>query len=459
MNLNEKIEHEIIANLLISDENRNEEIVNTISESMFTDSSLLEVFKILVAMRNDGRKVDLITIISELKKAKRLEYVGGVSFISGLTSHSIPADQFKERVLLLHETYFRKRISMIGSEIQSMALNDSLDVFEAISRSVQMIDELNSTTDIRKERSKKEIIDETIKDIESRKNTGINGVPSGISEVDNRVGGFERGGVTIVAGRPGSGKTAFALSMVNKMVCDNGLNGLFFSLEMGSKSLYQRFFSINGNIKSTSIWRGQLDGHEWDKIGKSADNLNNAGIEVYDKYFTCAEIISKCRSSHLKKPLDFVVIDYLQLITSDSKSKGNREQEVSGISRALKVLSMQLNIPIIALSQLSRAVEQRGGDKRPMLSDLRESGSIEQDATTVLFTYRPAYYGFKGENGEDLEDKAYLIMGKHRNGALKDIELHYKHDLNQEWCSQSAIQTMPEIEEESRPGIKPNTNF
>lgn len=457
MNINEQIEHEIIANLLCSPIDLNEDIVNTINKSMFTNSSLSLIFEVIITMKNSGIKVDLISLVSELKKVSKLEYIGGVIFISKLSSNSIPSDQFKERVLLLHQNFFRKRMSMIASEIQMMALNDSVDVFDGISRSVSMIDELNSTTDIRKERSKKDIINETISDIENRKSTGINGVSSGIKEVDDKVGGFERGGITIIAGRPGSGKTAFALSIVNKMVCEIGLNGAFFSLEMGSKSLYQRFFAINGNVKSSNIWRGNLDGNEWDKIGKSADNLNTAGIEVYDKYFTVSEIIAKCRSSHLKKPLDFVVVDYLQLITADLKVKGNREQEVSSISRALKILSMQLNIPVIALSQLSRAVEQRGGDKRPVLSDLRESGSIEQDASTVLFTYRPAYYGIKGENGEDLDDKAYLIMGKHRNGALRDIELYYKHDINQEWCSQYET-NMPTIDYVPNT-IKPNLVF
>lgn len=458
MNLNEEIEFDVIAGLLVSNINLNEEIVNSVNENMFSSSALKEVFTSVITLRDSGVQIDLLTVCGDLRKRKKLEYVGGASFVSSITGNRyIAADQFKERVLILHQNYFRKRMSMIATEIQSMALNDSLDVFEGISRSVSMIDELNSTTDIRKERTKKDIINETILDIENRKQSGINGVSSGIKEVDDRVGGFERGGVTIVAGRPGSGKTAFALSIVNKMVCEIGLNGAFFSLEMGSKSLYQRFFAINGNVKSSNIWRGTLDGSEWDRIGKSADNLNTAGIEVYDKYFTVSEIIAKCRSSHLKKPLDFVVVDYLQLITADSKVKGNREQEVSSISRALKILSMQLNIPVIALSQLSRAVEQRGGDKRPILSDLRESGSIEQDATTVLFTYRPAYYGIKGENGEDLDDKAYLIMGKHRNGALKDIELHYKHDLNQEWCSQQ-MSNYPTMDDEHKI-MKQNTNF
>lgn len=458
MTIKEEIEHEVIAGILLSNVSLNDEIVNSITEEMFSVSALREIFTSVIIIRNSGAPVDLLTIADDLKKRDKLKNVGGTMFISSITHERyVGVDQFKERVLVLHQNHFRKRLSVIASEMQSMALNESIDVFDGISRSVSMIDELNSTTDIRKERSKKDIINETILDIENRKSTGINGISSGITEVDDRVGGFERGGVTIVAGRPGSGKTAFALSIVNKMVCENGLNGAFFSLEMGSKSLYQRFFAINGNVKSSNIWRGTLDGGEWDRIGRSADNLNTSGIEVYDKYFTCSEIIAKCRSSHLKKPLDFIVVDYLQLITADSKTKGNREQEVSSISRALKILSMQLNVPVIALSQLSRAVEQRGGDKRPILSDLRESGSIEQDASTVLFTYRPSYYGIMGENGESLDDKAYLIMGKHRNGALRDIELHYKHDLNQEWCSQQNL-SYPTMQDEPFT-IKPNREF
>jgi replicative DNA helicase len=458
MTIDEKIEHEVIANLMLSEVDLNDDLTNSLKSSMFSNSSISEIFNCIISVRNSGVKVDLISIFKELKRINRLDYVGGVSFISGLTKFFVPFDVFRERVLLLHETHFRKRISIIASEMQNMALNESLDVFNAISQSVTLIDELNSTVDIRKERSKKEILEETISDIEKRKLTGINGVSSGIIEIDSAVGGFE--GVVIVAGRPGSGKTAFALSIVNKMVCEQGLNGVFFSLEMSSKSLYQRFLAINGNIRSSNIWKGRMQSDDWDSIGKSFDKINNAGIEVFDKYFSISEIVAKCRSMHLTKPLEFIVVDYLQLIVSDSKTKGNREQEVSGISRALKILSMQLNIPVIALSQLSRACETRGGDKRPILSDLRESGSIEQDASTVLFTYRPSYYGFLGESGESLEDKAYLIMGKHRNGALKDIELHYKYDLNQEWCTQQ--RSTPNsfvVDEFQRNNFKPNTDF
>lgn len=458
MTIDEKIEHEVIANLMLSEVDLNDELTNSLKSSMFSNSSISEIFNCIISVRNSGVKVDLISIFKELKRINRLDYVGGVSFVSGLTKFFVPFDVFRERVLLLHENHFRKRISTIASEMQNMALNESLDVFNVISQSVTLIDELNSTVDIRKERSKKEILEETISDIEKRKLTGINGVSSGIIEIDSAVGGFE--GVVIVAGRPGSGKTAFALSIVNKMVCEQGLNGVFFSLEMSSNSLYQRFLAINGNIRSSNIWKGQMQSEDWDAIGRSFDKINDAGIEVFDKYFSISEIVAKCRSMHLTKPLEFIVVDYLQLIVSDSKTKGNREQEVSGISRALKILSMQLNIPVIALSQLSRACETRGGDKRPILSDLRESGSIEQDASTVLFTYRPSYYGFLGESGESLEDKAYLIMGKHRNGALKDIELHYKYDLNQEWCTQQ--RSTPNsfvIDEFQTNNFKPNTDF
>jgi len=458
MTIDEKIEHEVIANLMLSEVDLNDDLTNSLKSSMFSNSSISEIFNCIISVRNSGVKVDLISIFKELKRINRLDYVGGVSFVSGLTKFFVPFDVFRERVLLLHENHFRKRISTIASEMQNMALNESLDVFNVISQSVTLIDELNSTIDIRKERSKKEILEETISDIEKRKLTGINGVSSGIIEIDSAVGGFE--GVVIVAGRPGSGKTAFALSIVNKMVCEQGLNGVFFSLEMSSKSLYQRFLAINGNIRSSNIWKGQMQSDDWDSIGKSFDKINDAGIEVFDKYFSISEIVAKCRSMHLTKPLEFIVVDYLQLIVSDSKTKGNREQEVSGISRALKILSMQLNIPVIALSQLSRACETRGGDKRPILSDLRESGSIEQDASTVLFTYRPSYYGFLGESGESLEDKAYLIMGKHRNGALKDIELHYKHDLNQEWCTQQRIEPNSFVVDEfQRNNFKPNKDF
>lgn len=449
-----EIEKEVLHGLIFDVHNRlagNVDLIDTIKDEMFQNSSCKEVFVSVKTLKQNGEHVDLLSVVKNLSERKKLSHVGGAVFVSELGGFYTNYDQFRHRILLMHENHFRKRISVIASEMQNMALNESLDVFNVISQSVILIDELNSNTDIRKERSKKEVLEETISDIEKRKLTGMSGISSGIPEIDAALCGFEE--VIIVAGRPGSGKTAFALSIVNKMVCEQGLNGVFFSLEMSAKSLYQRLFAINGGIRSGNIRRGQLNGVEWGSIGKSFDKINDAGIEVFDQYFSVSEIIAKCRSMHLTKPLEFIVIDYLQLIISDSKTKKNREQEVSDISRALKILSMQLKIPIIALSQLSRACETRGGDKRPILSDLRESGSIEQDASTVLFTYRPSYYGFKGESGESLDDKAYLIMGKHRNGALKDIELHYKYDLNQEWCTQE------NLGEFQQSAIRPNEEF
>lgn len=449
--------------MIVHENARNDEISATIQPIMFSNTALREIFETIVDITGQGKTPDLVLIVTELKRRKRIEYVGGLMFVSDLSNHCRSLDVYRENVLLLHEQYFRRRLSTISSEIMSMATEDSIDVFNAISRTVVLVDELNSITDIRKEKPKSEILMEAVTEIEARTKTGIAGVPCGIPEVDERLGGFERGGITIVAGRPGSGKTAFAVSAIKQMVTNQNLNGAFFSLEMSAKSLYQRFFAMMGDVRSSHIWKGTLSSEEWSRVGKSVDSLNAASVEVYDKYFSLSEIVAKCRSLHLKKPLDFVVIDYLQLIHLDSKSKGNREQEVSTISRTLKMMAMQLNIPVIALSQLSRAVEQRGGDKKPQLSDLRESGSLEQDASTVLFTYRPSYYGFMGESGESLEDKAYLIMGKHRNGSLKDIELYYKHYHNQEWCTNT--NRMPDMNSfivddyNPRKGITPNEAF
>lgn len=457
----DKIELSIIGTLIIDEVALNSDITQTISPSMFSNTSIREVFESIQSIQSSGKHPDLIQVTADLNRRKRLEYVGGVGFVSGLTAHRRSIDLFRDSVLLLHEQHFRRRLAAIGSEILSLSAEPSVDVFNAISRSVVMVDELNSITDIRKEKPKAEILQEAVTEIESRSKTGVAGVPCGIHEVDESIGGFERGGVTIIAGRPGSGKTAFAVSMVNKMISSNAMNGAFFSLEMSAKSLYQRFIAMAGDVRSSHIWRGNLSSDEWSKVGRSVDALNAASVEVFDKYFSLSEIVAKTRSMHLKKPLDFVVIDYLQLISLDTRSKGNREQEVSMISRTLKMMAMQLDIPVIALSQLSRAVEQRGGDKKPMLSDLRESGSLEQDASTVLFTYRPSYYGFLGESGESLEDKAYLIMGKHRNGSLKDIELHYKHDHNQEWASykNSVFSESFVVDEYPRNNFKQNEEF
>jgi replicative DNA helicase len=246
--------------------------------------------------------------------------------------------------------------------------------------------------------------------------------------------------------------------MSAKMSIKNELKGIYFSLEMPAKQLFRRYIAIDGDIRSYNLRSGDMSSNDWELFGKSSDRIIRSNFEVYDKYHRLDEILSKCRQLHRVGNLDYMIVDYLQLVKTNSK--GNREQEVATIARSFKELSMQLDIPVIALSQLSRKCEERA-DKKPMLSDLRESGAIEQDADTVLFMYRPSYYGIRGESGEDLSDKAYVILGKHRNGDLSDIELHYKHSHNQEWGTMQSKKEYDSfvVDEFQQSAMKPNEAF
>ena len=403
-----------------------------------------EIFNVICKLKVEGKstasgnEVDLINVIKVLNETKKLKSIGGASYLSGIATMICREDIFNSHALKVCDGYFRSQMLTVSQELTRIASDESSDMMEEMIKAGSMLNDLEEITDLQKDDTKEELIDRTVKEITTKKDTQMNGVPSFIPEIDEVLFGFSFSDLHIIAGRPGQGKTALALSMVNRISIVNNIPGAIFSLEMRSESLLSRLFAINGKISSSNIWRGQLSQEDLSRLFETKTKIEKAPIEIYDKYFGIDEIISKCRTLHRKGKLKYVVIDYMQLISS-GKSNGNREQEVSQISRKLKLMAMSLQIPVIALSQLSRAVESRP-DKKPMLSDLRESGSIEQDASTVMFCYRPSYYGIMGESGEGLDDKAFVILGKNRNGTLRDIELNYAHDLNQEWGASKLVE-------------------
>jgi len=288
-------------------------------------------------------------------------------------------------------------------------------------------------------------------DIEQRATVGFSGLQTCIPEIDEKIGGLGKGDLIIIAGRPAMGKTSLALSIAYRM-SKGGKKGLFFSLEMKKESIYTKLFAIDGKIATKNLFRGTLSVMEEKQLYVSSDNIRNLDLEVIDESFSLSKIISDCYSQKQMRGLDYVMVDYLQLM--EVQGKGNREQEVSHISRQLKMLAMKLDIPVIALSQLSRSVETRGGDKKPNLSDLRESGSIEQDASIVAFCYRPAYYELTNEEGVIEHDTAYVILGKNRNGVTGGIKLNYDYQISQEWGCDNNFPIF-----ESTNTMKPNEAF
>jgi len=260
------------------------------------------------------------------------------------------------------------------------------------------------------------------------KKDGLTGVPTGFTDLDRLTSGWQPSDLIIVAARPGMGKTGFVLSMTRNAAIDFKKPVALFSLEMASLQLVLRLVSMEAEISGSKLRNGQLEEEEWKRLHKSVERISEAPIYIDDTAgINIFELRAKARRMKLQHDIQLIIIDYLQLMSGGPDSgKGNREQEISSISRSLKALAKELNVPVIALSQLSRAVETRGGTKRPQLSDLRESGAIEQDADIVSFIYRPDYYQImEDENGQSLKGVAEIIIAKHRNGALETVKLRF----------------------------------
>jgi replicative DNA helicase len=261
----------------------------------------------------------------------------------------------------------------------------------------------------------------------SQQTDGLTGVPTGFTALDRLTSGWQPSDLIIVAARPGMGKTSFTMAVARNAAIDYSKGVAFFSLEMSSLQLVNRLISMETEIPSEKLRKGQLQDFEWQQLHSQVDRLSNVPLFIDDTPgISIFELRAKCRRLKMQHDIQMIIIDYLQLMTGGGDNKGNREQEISMISRGLKGLAKELNVPVIALSQLSRAVETRGGSKRPQLSDLRESGAIEQDADIVSFIYRPEYYDItEDEEGNSLRGIGEIIVAKHRNGALDSVRLKW----------------------------------
>jgi len=277
------------------------------------------------------------------------------------------------------------------------------------------------------------IIQQAIDQIEeaSKREDGLSGVPSGYSSLDRITSGWQRSDMVILAARPSMGKTAFVLSMARNMAVNHNQGVAFFSLEMSSIQLVNRLISSETELGGEKIRNGKLADYEWQQLEYKIKDLSKARIFIDDTpAISIFELRSKCRKLKIKENIDIIIIDYLQLMSGPPETKGNREQEVSTISRGLKAIAKELNLPIIALSQLNRSVEMRAGDKRPQLSDLRESGAIEQDADIVMFIHRPEKMGITEDiEGNSTHGLAEIIIAKHRNGAIEDVQLRFRAEF------------------------------
>ncbi|MGL4598526.1 MAG: replicative DNA helicase [Bacteroidia bacterium] len=383
------------------------------------------IFKSIRKVIKAGGQPDILTVTEQLLKEGELKMVGGPGYIARLTNKVASAAHVEYHCFILKEKEIARKFIEAGSKLIKLGYDPTQDVFKTEEMAAQMIGEIMNISAVKHEIDNNELAHQFIKRMEeSHQKNGIIGVPTGFREYDILTGGLQKKDLIILAARPGMGKTALALCIFLNAVIFSSKRFIIFSLEMGAIQLFQRMCAIYMGIDANKFRSGNLTNGEWKYFHNHLEPLLNKNLIIVDDCRTLHEIRMRIKKERIKGELDGGIVDYLQLV--EIAGEKSREQEVSKISRGLKTTAMEEDIPIIALCQLSRAVETRSTtNKRPQLSDLRESGSIEQDADQVLFIYRPNYYGL-AEPGK--EHVALLCVEKHRNGSLQDIELAYIHN-------------------------------
>lgn len=404
-------------------------IIDVIRPDAFYKEAHQIIFMAITRLFAKGEPVDILTVTNELKFTGELESAGGPFYIAQLTNRVASASNTEFHARIILQKFIQRELIRISSEIIHDAYEDTTDVFQLLDKAENQLFSVGETNMRRNYLDMQSLVRDAVKRIENAKNqTGqFSGVPSGFTELDRVTAGWQPSDLIIVAARPGMGKTAFVLTMARNVAVDFKKAVAVFSLEMSSVQLVTRLISAEAQLPGDKLRKGNLENYEWEQLNAKISALIDAPLYIDDTpSLSVFELRAKCRRLKAQHDIQMVVIDYIQLMSAGiDRSSGNREQEISTISRSLKSLAKELNIPVIALSQLNRSVEQRP-NKKPLLSDLRESGAIEQDADMVVFIYRPEYYNQNvDEGGASLAGHAEISIAKHRNGALKDVPLRF----------------------------------
>ncbi len=407
-------------------------VADYIDTNSFYKEEHQKIFDAIKKLSGKEKPVDLLMVTQELKDRNQLEEIGGPAYITQLTRRVASAAHIEFHARIIAQKFIQRELIRVSTEIQTKSYDDTVDVDDLINFSESSLFQI-AQGNIKKETVPiKPVLNEAILQIEKAKNQkeGLSGVPSGFTALDRITSGWQKTDLIIVAARPSMGKTAFVLSMAREMAVAHNKSVALFSLEMSSVQLVTRLISAETELGSQKLKSGRLEDWEWEHLNRKISSLDKAPIFIDDTpALSIFEFRAKCRRLKMQYDIEVVIVDYLQLMTAGADTRGSREQEVSAISRSLKAIAKELNIPILALSQLNRSVESREG-KRPQLSDLRESGAIEQDADLVLFIHRPEYYGItEDDSGNSLLGVAEIIIAKHRNGATGDIHLSFKKEL------------------------------
>lgn len=384
------------------------------------------VFTAIVELYNAGRAVDLITLQDHLRKKNVPEEIADMEFVGDLFKSRSTSVNIKDYARIVSEKAVLRRLIKTAEEVENTCYLDNAPVDDMLDEAEKKLFKVFQQKNLKEYVPIRQVVLETLENIEKASKTKgiVTGIPTGFTDLDFKTAGFQDSDLIILAARPSMGKTSFALNLVEYMALKKNKAVAIFSLEMSKQQLVNRLFSMGARIDSTALRTGNLKDEEWGRLVESAGEIGNSRIIIDDTPgITVRELRSKCRRYQLEQGLDIIIIDYLQLMSGNGKSGESRQQEISDISRALKVLARELNVPVIALSQLSRAVEGRQ-DHRPMLSDLRESGAIEQDADIVMFLYRDEVY----HKDSELKGITELIIAKQRNGPIGTVNLVWLSD-------------------------------
>ncbi len=424
-----ELEKAVLGALMIDNESLSDAI-DALKIEYFYIPKHQKIFEAIVNLFNNTQPIDILTVSEELKRLKYFNDIGGLSYVSELTNNVSSASNTEFHARIIAEKFIKRSLINIARKISTDAFDDSVDIFDLLNNAEAELFTVTEGT-LRKSYDKmSSLIKNALENIEVLRNKedSLSGIPSGFKNLDRVTSGWQKSDLIICAARPGMGKTAFALSMARNIAIDHNVPIGLFSLEMSSEQLVNRLIASEAELAGSKLRKGNLADHEMVQLHEKIKYLSEAPIFIDDTpALTIFELRAKARRLVKNHSVKIIIIDYLQLMNAGNNA-GNREQEISTISRSLKGIAKELKIPVIALSQVNRGVESRTGtgSKRPMLSDLRESGAIEQDADIVTFIYRPEYYKiYEWDNGDDSRSQAEIIIAKHRNGALDNIRLKF----------------------------------
>lgn len=439
-------------------------VIDVLKADLFYDERHKRIFEAIQALFQKSKPVDILTVTSELRTNGNLELIGGAYYVTYLTNRVSSAANIEYHARIISQKYIQRELIRISTDIIKNAYEDTTDIFDLLDHAEKNLFDIAQNNLRRDTQKMDEIIKQSLASLEElrTKTDGLTGVPSGFTDLDRITGGWQKSDLVIIAARPAMGKTAFVLTCARNAAVDFQKPVVVFSLEMSSVQLVNRLISGETEIEQEKVRKGNLAEWEWQQLHSKIGKLSEAPLLIDDTpALNIFEFRAKCRRLKSQYDIQMIIIDYLQLMHGKGEGGGNREQEIGSISRALKSVAKELEVPVLALSQLSRAVESRPGQngKRPMLSDLRESGSIEQDADMVLFLYRPEYYGItEDESGRSNVGVGEVIIGKNRHGETGIVPLRFigKYvkfaDLEDNFMPQSSFSA-------DNTGLNPSDNF